>query len=217
MPVKIGLKYIDIWKTDLDKEVVAYENEHAEKGQIVFYGPSHFTRWSAKFGNKPMREVLLGKSGKPCVVNRGFGSSCSEHQLYFYPRMIRPLEPSVLVYMSHGNSAAFGYTPEETWEIAQRVIAYTMTDFPEARICLCGAFPAKNMDDEQLRVRKLYSSYVREFAENNDRCFFIDPMEYQPLLDPAMFLDDGVHLNADGYERFAEFMKDGLKDELDKF
>ena len=40
--------------------------------------------WSKKYGMIPMRDVLLGKSGKPCVINRGFGSSCAEHQLYYY-------------------------------------------------------------------------------------------------------------------------------------
>ena len=98
MPVRVGLKHIDIWNDSMEKAVQAYEQEPIEKGQIVFYGPSNFTRWSAKYGHIPLREALLGKSGRPCAFNRGFGSSCSEHQLYYYPRMVRPLEPSVLVY-----------------------------------------------------------------------------------------------------------------------
>ena len=44
MPVKVGLKYIEKWKTDLEKEVVAYEQQPLAQGKIVFYGPSYFKR-----------------------------------------------------------------------------------------------------------------------------------------------------------------------------
>ncbi|MBE6577791.1 MAG: hypothetical protein E7653_06605 [Ruminococcaceae bacterium] len=217
MPVKVGLRYIDKWKTDLEKEVLAYEAEPTEKGQIVFYGPSHFTRWREKFGNPVMREVLLGKSGKPCAVNRGFGSSNSEHQLYYYPRMVRPLDPKVLVYIGDANSSAFGYTVEETWELAERVITYALTDFPDIRIYVCGSVPGKAMDEKTLERKKAYNKLAREFAENTPNCFYISPLDYEPLLNDALFLDDKVHLNADGYKVFEEFFKKELKDEFDKF
>lgn len=217
MPVKVGLRFIELWGSKLEKEVVKYEEEPIQKGQIVFYGPSNFTRWGEKFGMKPLREVLLGKSGKPCAVNRGFGSSCTEHQLYYYPRMIRPLEPKVLVYSSHGNSESFGYSLEETWELGQRVIMYTLTDFPECRVYISGANPRKCMSDAEIEKRRRYNSWLREFAEKTPNCFYIDPLEYMPLRDDALFVDDGVHFNQKGYDVYAEFFKEVLKDELEKY
>ena len=98
MAVKVGLKFIEIWGDSMEDAVREYEKEEIQTGKIVFYGPSNYTRWSAKYGMKPMADVLLGKSGEKCVINRGFGSSCSEHQLYYYDRMVRPLKPKVLVY-----------------------------------------------------------------------------------------------------------------------
>ena len=120
MAVKIGLKYIDIWKDSMEDAVVAYEKENATKGEIVFYGPSNFTRWRRdKWGATPLREALPGKSGKPCAINRGFGSSCPEHHLYYYSRMVRPLAPKVLVYAPGlGNGTGFGYTPQEMFDLA---------------------------------------------------------------------------------------------------
>ena len=119
MAVKVGLKFIEKWKTDLEAQVCRYEAENAEKGQIVFYGPSNFTRWSAKWGMTPLAEALPGKSGKACCINRGFGSTCSEHHLYYYHRMVRVLEPKVLVYSPGiGNGLGFGYTKEELYEMA---------------------------------------------------------------------------------------------------
>ena len=122
MSIKVGLRTIEKWNESLENQVLRYEAEQAPEGQIVFYGPSNFTRWSERYGMRPLREVLRGKSGAHCVINRGFGSSCAEHQLYYYPRMVRPLAPSVLVYSTMGNMGPFGYTAEESWELEERVI-----------------------------------------------------------------------------------------------
>lgn len=217
MPVKVGLKYIEKWNSKLENAVVGYEQEPIHKGQIVLYGPSNFTRWSQKYGMTPVREVLLGKSGQPCVVNRGFGSSCAEHQLYYYPRMVRPLEPKVLVYSSYGNGSSFGYTDEETWEIAQRVVAYALTDFPDIHVYLCAANIRTTLTEEAAAKRRKYNSWLKEFAENTPGCYYIDASEWEELSNPDLLVADGVHFNAEGYRLYGEFFKEVLKDELARF
>ena len=217
MPVRVGLKVIEQWRESMEKAVCQYESEPTDKGQIVFYGPSYFTRWSARFGNKPLREVLLGKSGKECCVNRGFGSSCAEHQLYYYPRMIRPLEPKVLVYSSFGNGEDFGYSSEEVWELAQRVVTYAFTDFPDIHVYLCGTNYRRDITNERLEMIGKYDDMLREFAEKTPNCFFIDPKEYEPLRRNDLYIEDGIHFNSTGYEIYGDFFKKALKDELDRF
>lgn len=218
MPIKVGLQYIDLWKSDLESQVRAYEQEPIRTGEIVFYGPSYFTRWSAKWGVTPLRESILGKSGAPCCINRGFGSSCSEHQLYYYPRMVRPLAPRVLVYSCLGNASSFGYTPEETWELAQRVIVYALTDFPGIHVYINGSAPSREMSKERLDVQLRFNEWVREFTERTPGCYAADVLQACPeLRDPAMFVEDGVHFSPAGYAVYADFFRDLLKDELDKF
>ena len=217
MPVKVGLQYIEIWKESLEKEILEYEKEPVKKGGIVFYGPSNFTRWSEKWGMKPLASELPGKSGAECCINRGFGSSCSEHQLYYYPRMIRPLEPRVLVYKSAGNSESFGYTLEETWELAQRVITYTLTDFPEAEVYLVSAERKRGISEEEIARRREYNRWQKEFAEKTPRCHYVDYFEHEPLIREDIYVEDGVHFNQLGYDLFADFFKEALKDELEKY
>jgi hypothetical protein len=217
MPVRVGLKYIDIWKDSMEKAVCKYEEEPIEKGQIVFYGPSNFTRWNEKNGNIPLREAVLGKSGKPCAINRGFGSSCSEHQLYYYPRMVRPLEPKVLVYAPFGNYKWFGYSAEEAWELAQRVIVYALTDFPEIKIYLCSAHRRRENTEEAMAEMKKCNALLKEFAENTPNCHYLNVFDYAPLFEADAFVEDGTHYNQKGYEAYAEFFKAALKDELDLF
>ena len=217
MPVRVGLKYIEIWKSSMEKEVCRYEEEPIVKGQIVFYGPSNFTRWSKKWGMVPLREALLGKSGAPCCINRGFGSSCAEHQLYYYHRMIKPLEPKVLVYSSFGNSSAFGYSPEETFELAQRVVAYTQTDFPDCRVYLCTAMRHKKFIEGHEEASAKYNAMLREFAANTPNCFLLDAKAYAPLQRDDIFVEDEVHFNQEGYALYADFFREALKAELDEF
>ena len=218
MPVKVGLQYIELWQESMEDVVREKEKEEYPEGQIVFYGPSYFTRWGRKHGFTPMREVLLGKSGAECVVNRGFGSSCSEHQLYYYPRMVRPLKPSVLVYECFGNAGAFGYTLEERWEIAQRVIAYALTDFPGIRIYLCSPHNSRDQKEEDVEKKRLFSEWQKEFAEKIDNVFFLDILNYEPLQSRKdIYVEDGVHFNAEGYEIYGEMFKKMLRNELDRY
>jgi hypothetical protein len=220
MPVKVGLQYIEKWKSSMEQAVRKYESDPMpEKGQIVFYGPSYFTRWSERFGMVPLETEIVGKSGKSCAVNRGFGSSCAEHQLYYYSRMVRPLAPKVLVYSSFANSMDFGYKPEETFELAQRVVLYTLTDFPDCHVYLCGTgkhkkiIPIEGHDEGAAN----YDKWLKEFADRTPNCFYIDPKGYAPLLRDDIFVEDGVHYNREGYRLFGEFFREALKDELERF
>ena len=216
MPVKIGLKTIEKWKESLEAQVVCYEQEPVVKGQIVFYGPSNFTRWSERWGMTPLAEAVLGKSGAKCCINRGFGSSCPEHHLYYYSRMVRPLEPKVMVYAPGlGNSLSFGYTPEETFDLAQRVVQYAMSDFPGLRVYLCGL--NRNRPNQRTPVALEYDRRLQEFAAETPNCTYVDVGGYAPLDRTDILAEDNVHFNKAGYEIYAELFREVLKKELEQY
>ena len=97
----------------LEDSVVAYEQEPIEKGKILFYGHSLFTRWgSPEYGFRRMDEDIRMKDGSLAVVNHGFGTSTSEELLYYYPRLVRPWEPRALVLSTLGNDGTITYYPE---------------------------------------------------------------------------------------------------------
>lgn len=213
--VKVGLRTIEKWNTDLEKQVQLYEAENAAPGQIVFYGPSNFTRWSTKYKMTPLREALLGKSGAPCCVNRGFGSTCSEHHLYYYPRMVKALNPKVLVYAPGcGNGLGFGYTAEELFQMAARVVLYARADFPDMKIYIQGINLWKYQDKESYRKT---DAWLRELAQEVPGCTYLDITSYEPLHRDDIYVADNVHYNQEGYQIYGEFYKEALKQELDQF
>jgi len=218
MPLRVGLRVIEQYGNEsLENQVLAYEAQPFEKGQIVFYGPSYFTRWSTKYGEIPMAECLKGASGKKCVINRGFGSSCAEHQLYYYPRMVRPLEPKVLILECYANSDSFGYSPEEVFEIMQRVVAYAKTDFPGIHIYMCSGHRSLKATEKIREDIKVYSKYVEEFAKETSDVTFVDVYNYEPMIRDDIFIEDGVHFNNFGYKLYTELFQNVLRDELARY
>ena len=84
MVVKVGLKFIDKWKESMENKILEYEKEEIIKGQIVFLRTVEFhPLGSLPQKHTSQREALLGASGKQCCINRGFGSSTTEHHLYY--------------------------------------------------------------------------------------------------------------------------------------
>ena len=214
--VKAPLKQFDNW--DIEGDIQRFEAENAEKGQIVFYGPSNFTRWSREWGNTPLREVLLGKSGKPCCVNRGFGTSMPEHHLCFYSRVVRPLEPKALIYTPGlGNAFMFGYTAEETFRLAQRVVLYARNDFPDMPIYIAGFGLFKYHEKKNFEIHKAYNDWLKELCEAVPGCTFLDLDDYEPLRSWDVYIEDKIHFNVEGYRLYAEFFKEKLKHEFDQF
>ena len=62
-----------------------------------------------------------------------------------------------------------------------------------------------------------YSDLLREFAESTPNCHFFNPIAHTPLHDPEIFVEDGIHYNQKGYDVFADYFREILKDELAKF
>lgn len=217
MAGKAAPEKIAEWNRSMEQEVCAYEQEQMPTGQIVLYGASYFTRWGPAYGMIPVREVLTGASGAPCVINRGFGSSCPEHHLQYYSRLIRPLAPNVLVYASYGNNAAYGYTDEAAWKLAQQVIALARADFPDIRIYLCGANRHRSPTPEALEQALAYDSVLQRYADTHESTGFIGFLDYAPLQNPENFIEDGVHMNQIGYDRYAERFRAALQDVLAQY
>ena len=223
MPVKIPVDraiYGLARHTDstFENDIRAYEAENAPTGKIVFYGPSYFTRWREKdYGHRPMAKDLLGASGAECVINRGFGSSCPEHQLYYYPRLIRPLAPSVLVYGAWGNWTDFGYSDEEAFELAERVVAWTRTDFPDSRVYLVAGCLEKAPFPYGVHGQfTRFNRRLSEYAATHENVFFLDPKPAFEGTDESIFADH-VHYNQKGYDIYAAFFREALAAELAKF
>ena len=58
---------------------------------------------------------------------------------------------------------------------------------------------------------------MEQYAAENENVFYLDSMNYEPLQRTDIFVEDGVHYNQDGYNLYAEYFRQMLKDELAQF
>lgn len=218
----------------LENSIIAYEQEPIEKGKILFYGHSMFTRWgSPKYGFRRMDEDIRMKDGSLAVVNHGFGTSTSEELLYYYPRMVRPWEPRALVLMTLANDGMYGMGVEQTLSNLFKICHWARTDFPGIKIFLVephpnpkgAASPLPDKWNSALHRRDHFTQAIKLYAQTHEDTkvitlwdkpdFFLTP---EDVGDPHkvredIFAPDKVHLNQAGYDIFGPIIREAL-DEL---
>ena len=213
----------------LEKQIVAFEEMPPVKNKIVFYGDSAFTRWKlGKHPNPNLEEEVLMRDGTQACVNRGFGTSTSEELLYYYPRVIRPLEPRALVILAFGNDRGCSYSPIEIFSLQTRLLEYARTDFPGIKLFFCNVRPLKKHKESpkgtHIAIRE-YNGLVKHYCDTHEDTTYVEheiwpgfyaeghtgELEY---LRDELFVEDAVHYNYDGYKVYADFFRVVLKDLL---
>ena len=218
----------------LEQSIIAYEQEPIEKGKILFYGHSLFTRWgSPKWGYRRMDEDIRMKDGSLAVVNHGFGTSTSEEQLYFYPRMVRPWEPRALVLSTLGNDGMYGYSPEQTMTNVAKILHWARTDFPGIKLFLVEPHPnpkgkETTMPDKWnngLHKRTSFIQMLNAYEQLHEDTKIIRLWNQPDLFETPedvgnfhkvredIFVADKVHPNQEGYDIFGRIFREAL-DEL---
>ena len=218
----------------LEKSIIAYEQEPIEKGKILFYGHSLFTRWgSPKWGFRRMDEDIRMKDGSLAVVNHGFGTSTSEEQLYFYDRMVRPWEPRALVIATYGNDAMYGYGPEQTMINLSKMLHWARTDFPGIKLFVVQPHPMPSGKDSKLpdkwnngaNKRKVFLEMLDIYEQTHDDTKIIRLWNQPELFETPedvgdfhkvredIFAADRVHPNQEGYDIMGKIFREAL-DEL---
>ena len=215
----------------LEKTIIAYEQEPIEKGKILFYGHSLFTRWgNPTWGYRRMDADIRMKDGSLAVVNHGFGTSTSEELLYYYDRMVRPYEPRALVIASFGNDSMYGYSPEQTMHVLARLIHWARTDFPGIQIFLVEPHPTpknknpgvKDLWNNLKHRREKFIEMIHIYAQTHEDTKVIEMWNQPELFETPedvgnfrkvredIFVEDGVHPNQAGYDIMGRIFREAL-------
>ena len=217
----------------LEDSVVAYEQEPIEKGKILFYGHSLFTRWgSPKQGYRRMDEDIRMKDGSLAVVNHGFGTSTSEELLYYYPRLVRPWEPRALVIATLANDGMYGYDLQQTLNNLIKILHWARTDFPGIKLLIVEDHPRPSFITSvpkkwngALHKSQEYRDWIHYYAQTHDDTQVIELWNQPELFETPedvgdytkvrkeLFVDDKVHPNQDGYDVLGPIFRKAL-DEL---
>ncbi len=163
------------------------------KNGILFTGSSSIRMWS----------TLKKDMGDLPVLNRGFGGSTIPDVLHFMGRYLFQHEPQVIVFYCGENDIASGATPETVFASFQTFVKIIETKLPETKILYISMKPSIarwNIWDKYQAGEKLIKKYIegKPKIEYMDSSFSM--LEKNGEVKKDIFIEDGLHMNAKGYE-----------------
>ncbi|MGI9232240.1 MAG: SGNH/GDSL hydrolase family protein [Woeseiaceae bacterium] len=170
------------------------KNSFAEHG-ILFVGSSSVRLWP----------TAMAFPGKP-VINRGFGGSELSDVIHYYEQVIKPYSPSKIFLYVGDNDIAGGKTAEQVFEDYKELVELLRADLPDSRLVFISIKPSKDRW-EKWPIMADANSMVYEYAARHPKLAYADLAT--PLLDDNaepkdVFVDDGLHLNEEGYRLWQE-------------
>ena len=192
-----------------EKDIVEYEKKSVETPPpdhcTIFVGSSTWALWGDQL-EKDFAEFQ--------AVNRGFGGSTVPEVLHVMHRIVTPHKPARVMFFCGGNDIAGGATAEVTFENFKTFLIRLWDTSPNTEVffvSVTGAPVRERFFDE---TRK-YNMLVRDLAGTMTRLHYIDTFVTltgeDGKADEKYFLQDRLHLNRDGQERWIPVITDALR------
>ncbi len=186
-----------------EKEIAAFEQADKkaapEKGGIVFVGSSSIRMWTALAEHFPNHNV----------VNRGFGGSQISDSVHFAERIVLPYEPRMVVMYAGGNDLKAGKSPEEIAAAFRAFTEKVRDRLPNTRVMYI-SITGNPSRWAQVEKVKATNAMIEEYCKATPGLTFINVFNRMlgddGLPRPEIFLPDGLHMNAAGYELWRDIV-----------
>lgn len=208
-PTPPGPHQTAYWEGTIER----FERRDAESaprpGSVLFIGSSSVRMWKT-----------LARDMEPlAVINRGFGGSEIRHSTHFADRIVAPYEPRGIVLYAGDNDMARHRDrgPEQVLEDVKAFVAAAEQAELRAPIYFVSIKPSLARMQHWPRMAEA-NRLVRELAEQHPRLRYLDVAT--PMLGPdgkprpELFVEDGLHLNGEGYALWTRVIQPVLLDEL---
>ena len=159
---------------------------------VVFTGSSSVRMWTT------LAEDFPGIT----VLNRGFGGSQVRDAVWYADEVALRYQPRQIVLYAGDNDIAAGRSPAQVLADTRAFVARVRRDLPGTSIALLAIKPSPSRL-EMLGDQRAANDALRTWAATQKNVSYIDV--FTPMLGPdgkpreTLFLEDRLHLNADGY------------------
>lgn len=185
-----------------EAEVGALEQTLAGRGNgnhpPVFYGSSSIRLWET-----------LAEDIDPSILNLGFGGSTLEACAYFYSRLVKPLHPRSLFVYAGDNDLGNGCSPEAVLNSFRSLASQIAESEGPVPFGFGSIKPSPARFPILDRIRRSNDLIHREIAEIPGG-YYVDI--FSSMLDASgnprhdYYMDDGLHLNREGYRLWADIL-----------
>jgi lysophospholipase L1-like esterase len=174
-----------------------------DKGGIVFAGSSTIRQWD------------LAKAFPDWMAtNSGFGGSEIRDVTHFAERLILKHEPRAIVFYAGDNDINAGRSPGQVTDDFEAFTRLVHARLPKCRVYFIGIKPSLARWS-QFDTQSKANAQVKELCARDERLAFIDIVpamlgkDGKPI--PELFVKDGLHLSAKGYEILNDAVRRALK------
>lgn len=181
------------FKTDVEELAKTEYNFTNDKKLVVFAGSSSIRMWKDVQSYFPEYNV----------INNGFGGSHFSDLLFYYDDLILSKKPEILFIYEGDNDIASDKKPSEVMKQAKELVAKIRNDLPETRILFIS--PKPSLAREKLREKYLtFNNRLERYCNRKKQVEFVNV--WTPMCDksgtilPGLFLEDGLHMNKNGYD-----------------
>ncbi|SMO62090.1 GDSL-type esterase/lipase family protein [Fodinibius sediminis] len=170
---------------------------------ILFVGSSSIRLWDTAVAFPDL-----------AVLNRGFGGSHTSDVQYFYEDLIAPYNPSLIVFYEGDNDIAAGKPVEQVMSDYQQLVQRILKDKPNVNFLYVPIKPSSSRWDQWPRMDQL-NQQIKEYNSTHARLHYADlatpVLNENGLPDNRLFLDDQLHLNKQGYDKWNDAIRPVLK------
>lgn len=188
------------WETEIAAFEASDKANPPPKDAILFVGSSSIRLWQSLAHDFPEHKV----------INRGFGGSHLVDCVLLVDRVVIPYRPKMVLLYAGDNDIAEGQTPEEVFADFKTFAEKVHVALPKTRIAYISIKPSitrRPLLDNIKAINRL----IEDYAQKKKNLMFIDV--FTPMLNQnseprkELFVSDGLHLNAAGYELWASLIR----------
>jgi len=192
------------WENDIAAFEATDKTNPPPKRAILFIGSSSIRLW----------KTLAQEFPEHKVINRGFGGSEIADSVHFLERIVFPYAPRMIVMYAGGNDINAGKSPEQVFADFKAFVERVHSKLPDTRIAYISVAPNPARWAQVERV-KAANKLIADFTKRNAKLDFIDVFPHmlggdgQPR--PEIFVEDKLHMNAQGYELWTRLVEPYLR------
>lgn len=170
---------------------------------LLFVGSSSIRMWESLAADFPELNVL----------NRGFGGSHMSDLIFYMDDIVFPYHPNAVVVYEGDNDIASGKTPQAVFEDYQTFVTKLHARWPKLPIFFIAIKPSIARIDYVDRMAEA-NALIKAHTELHATIYYIDI--FSPMLGTdgkpraEIFIDDMLHLNADGYALWTKIVREEL-------
>jgi lysophospholipase L1-like esterase len=183
----------DAWNNDIAAFKAEDRAHPVAPGAVLFVGSSSIRFWKSLAQDFPTTRV----------INRGFGGSDLDDSTYFADSIVIPYKPRAIVVYAGDNDLMGGDSPAQVRDDFVAFVTKVRHSLPAVPIAFIAIKPSV------ARVKLLPQIHqadelIAAWAKSQRDVIYLDV--YTPMLDahgqprPELFIDDGLHMNRQGYD-----------------